>query len=379
MEISELLFNLFNDYTLRTVAMGSGILGVVSGALGSFAMLRRQSLLGDAISHAALPGIALAFLLTMSKSTLVLVLGAAIAGWLATLIVIHVVRSTRLKDDSVLGLVLSVFFGFGLLLLTFIQKQPYANQAGLDHFLFGQAAALLQQDVINMGILSVVVLILLAVFWKEFKLISFDPDFGHSLGVPVRVLDVLLTTLLVFAIVVGLQTVGVVLMSAMVVAPAAAARQWTDRLGIMVFLSGLFGASAGVSGAMISSSVSKLPTGPTIVLSMSAIVLFSILFAGNRGLIWRWIKTQKNRRKIQLDAVLEDLLILSRQHENSAHGHPIEVLRTMSLGHGGVDKTLKLLEARGWVKKRQAITYSLTPTGLKAAKDFSETQGGQDD
>ena len=186
---------LFFDYTLRTVALGSAVLGIVSGALGAYAVLRKQSLLGDAMSHAALPGIAIAFLLTGSKSSLVLILGAAIAGWIGTLFIMSIVRSTRIKFDSALGLVLSVFFGFGLVLLTIIQKMPDATQAGLDKFLFGQAAALLERDVITMGVLGAIAIVAMMVFWKEFKLLSFDPDFGATLGFPMRLLDILLTTL----------------------------------------------------------------------------------------------------------------------------------------------------------------------------------------
>lgn len=301
MDLLSLLRELLFDYTLRTVALGAATLGIVSGALGSYAVLRRQSLLGDAISHAALPGIALAFLLTRSKEPVVLMIGAAIAGWLGTLLMMSIVRTTRIKDDSALGLILSVFFGFGLMLLTFIQRQPDAGQAGLDKFLFGQAAALLQRDVITMAVLGGLALLTMAIFWKEFKLLSFDPDYGASLGYPMRWLDILLTTLLVIAIVIGLQTVGVVLMSAMIVAPAAAARQWTDRLGVMVTLSALFGAVAGVSGAVISSSVQQLPTGPTIVLCISAIVLLSLFFAPNRGLVWNWFQRRRNRRNLRLE------------------------------------------------------------------------------
>ncbi|MBA2352620.1 MAG: metal ABC transporter permease [Burkholderiales bacterium] len=277
----------FFDYTLRTVALGAALLGLVSGALGSFAVLRRQSLLGDAISHAALPGIALAFLLTGSKETLVLVLGAAIAGWIGTLIVMSIVRTTRIKQDSALGIVLSVFFGFGLMLLTYIQKQPQASQAGLDKFLFGQAATLLASDVIMIAALGAIVIVVTLLFWKEFKLLSFDADYAASLGLPVRAIDIVLTSVIVIAIVTGLQTVGVVLMSAMVVAPAVAARQWTDQLGAMVALAGMFGLLAGASGAIVSSAVERLPTGPTIVVCLSLAVLVSLLFAPKRGVVWR--------------------------------------------------------------------------------------------
>lgn len=371
----EIISNLLFDYTFRTVALGSGVLGIVSGALGSYAVLRKQSLLGDAISHAALPGIAIAFLLTLSKASLILVSGAAIAGWIGTVLIMNITKNTRIKDDGALGLVLSVFFGFGLVLLTFIQKKPYANQAGLDKFLFGQAAALLERDVITMAILSGVVLTILVLFWKEFKLLSFDSEFAASIGLPVRFLDYLLTGLLVLAIVVGLQTVGVVLMSAMVVAPAAAARQWTDRLAGMVILSSLFGALAGICGAIISSSITRLPTGPTIVVFISLIVFVSILFAGNRGLVWNWIRKQQNRRKLQIEAVLSDLYILAQQHGNIDHEHPVEVLRTMSIGHGGVDQSLKELKSRNWVEEKPSGGWVLTSMGYKEAQRVSESRG----
>jgi len=363
--------NLFADYTLRQVAIGAAMLGIVNGVLGSFAVLRKQSLLGDGISHAALPGIALAFLLTGSKSSLALLLGAAATGWIATLLIMSIVKHTRVKYDTALGLVLSVFFGFGLVLLTYIQKLPVAAQAGLDKFLFGQAATLLRKDVVTIGVLGGIVLVFLLVFWKEFKLLSFDPDFAFSLGFPVRILDVLLTTLLVIAIVIGLQTVGVVLMSAMVVAPAAAARQWTDRLGVMVTVSGIFGALAGVSGALISSQAARIPTGPTIVLCASAIVMFSLLLAPNRGMAWGFVREQINRRQLQTDAVLGDLYVLANQHQEPGHGHPIEVLRTMAHGHGGVDRSLKVLKERGLVQEPGSGEWALTPLGMEEAGRLS--------
>jgi len=294
--VIDLVYALFTDYTLRTVALGSAILGLVSGALGTYAVLRGQSLIGDAISHAALPGIALAFLLTGSRMTLVLLLGALVAGWLATLAIMAVTKTSRITFDSALGLALSVFFGFGLLLLTYIQQTAGAQQAGLDTFLFGQAATLVGEDVWTMAGLGCIALLGMTLCWKEFKVLSFDPAFAQSIGLPVRVLDTLLMTLLVLAIVIGLQTVGVVLMSAMLVAPAAAARQWTDRLLVMVGLSMLFGMAAGVSGAIISSLVVNLPTGPTVVLCVSLIVGVSLFFAPRRGLLWRaWQQRQMKR------------------------------------------------------------------------------------
>lgn len=376
MDLYGLFYDLFFDYTLRTVALGSAVIGIVSGALGSYAVLRKQSLLGDAMSHAALPGIALAFLLTGSKMPLVMIIGAAIAGWIATLFIMSIVSTTRVKYDTALGMVLSVFFGFGLVLLTLIQKRPDATQAGLDKFLFGQAAALLESDVVTMGVLGAVAILAMLVFWKEFKLLSFDSDFGATLGFPMRALDVLMTTLIVIAIVIGLQTVGVVLMSAMIVAPAAAARQWTDRLGVMVLLSSLFGALAGISGAVMSASVKRLPTGPTIVLSVSVIVIFSLLLAPRRGLLWNWMRERRSRGRLRTEGILEDLYSLALEHKDPKHAHSISVLRLMSAGKGGVEKSLAILGDRGLVKPVGADEWALTEEGLARAQKISETRGG---
>ncbi len=355
---------LFTDYTLRTVALGAALLGAVSGTLGTFAVLRKQSLLGDAISHAALPGIGLAFLLTGSKIPLVLMIGAALAGWCATALVMAITGVTRVKYDSALGLVLSVFFGVGLVILTVIQKMPNANQAGLDAFLFGQAAALVEQDVLTMAGLGGVALLLAALFWKEFQLLAFNVDFGRSLGLPMRRLDILLTALLVIAIVIGLQTVGVVLMSAMIVAPAAAARQWTDRLGKMVLLAMGFGALAGVVGALISTSTAHLPTGPTIVLTISGIVAFSMLFAPRRGLILRAVRHRLSNTRFKREAVLLDLYQLAQQHATFEHPHPEATLMAMQPGSGSLRAQFKVLADQGLIRPAGKHEWALTLQGM---------------
>lgn len=296
--IPDILHDVIFDYTLRNVALGSALLGIVGGVLGTFAVLRRQGLLGDALAHAALPGICLAYMLGNSKAPLVLMIGAAISGWIGTLLILRIVQDTRLSEDTALGVILTVFFGLGIVLLTHIQHSNDANQAGLDKYLFGQAATLVQEHVITMAAVGSVALLLVAVFFKEFKLLSFDPEFAASIGFPVRGLNVLLTSSIVIAVVIGLQTVGVVLMAAMLIGPAAAARQWTNRLGVMLALSALFGAASGVVGAMISVTGSRLPTGPLVVLCVTAFVIVSILFAPERGIVWDGLRRRAARRAL---------------------------------------------------------------------------------
>jgi manganese/zinc/iron transport system permease protein len=357
---------LFTDYTLRTVLLGAVLLGVVSGSLGTFAVLRRRALLGDAISHAALPGIALAYVVTGQKGSLVLTVGAALAGFAATLVVLAIVRTTRVKDDAALGLVLSVFFGVGLVLLTWLQSRPDASQAGLDTYLFGQAAALVERDLVVMAALGGGALLVALAFWKELKLLCFDPDFGATLGLRMRGLDVLVTALLVVAIAIGLQLVGVVLMSAMVVAPAAAARQWTDRLGVMTAAAAGIGALGGAVGALVSAQAARMPTGPTIVLALTALVAFSFLFAPRRGLVWARVADRRRAARLRLDAVLGGLDELARAHGDASHGHSAAVL---GLAAGGsVDRSLAELERRGWAARVGDGEWTLTDAGREEAR-----------
>ena len=299
--IQTLIEMIQNDFTFRVVSFGSLILGMISGALGCFAVLRKQSLIGDAISHCTLPGIAIAFLITNSKNIEVLLFGALLSGLLSMYLITTITSHSKLKFDASLALVLSVLFGIGIVFLTYIQKNSGSHQAGLEKFIFGQASSLLKRDVRIMMITGIVLFSMMIVFWKEFKLVTFDPVFAQTIGIPSTFFGGFLSLLMVLGIVIGLQTVGVILMSALLISPASAARQWTDKLSVMVVLSSLFGGMSGVLGTMVSSYIPGIPTGPTIVAFMSIIVLGSLLFAP-RGIIRKWIMQRKNH------AVLYQLL-----------------------------------------------------------------------
>lgn len=293
------MLSLFSDYTFQTVALGSLLMGVLSGILGSFAVLRKQSLLGDGVAHAALPGVIMAFLLTGAKNTEVLLLGALATGVLATFLIMQIVKHSRVKFDAALAVVMSVFFGLGLVLFTYAQKSPNANQAGLKRFIYGQAAAMLERDVIFMMICALVLAVIMALFFKEFKLVTFDSDFARSVGMPVGVINTALSMLIVLAIIIGLQTVGAILMSAMLIAPAAAARQWCGKLWQMILLSAVIGGVSGVLGTWISSSFTQMPTGPAIVVCVSSFVIISLFLAPKRGVISRIIIRHSQRKITQ--------------------------------------------------------------------------------
>ncbi|QJQ94301.1 MULTISPECIES: metal ABC transporter permease [Halomonadaceae] len=293
------LMELLRDYTLQNVVIGAGLLGLISGVLGSFAVLRKQSLLGETLSHAALPGVCLGFIVSGGRQMGSLLLGALLTGALAALTMLLLTRFSRLKTDAGLGITLSVFFAVGVVLLTHLQGMQNASQGGLESFLFGQAAATLRSDLWMMGAITLAALSLVALLWKEFKLVSFDPQFAGSLGLPVVWLEIGLTVMIALAVVVGLQMVGVVLMASMIIAPAVAARQWSRRLEGMVTIAALIGIVAGISGALLSALARGLATGPLIVLSVSAIALVSLLLAPGRGLLWEMLQRWRNRRQLQ--------------------------------------------------------------------------------
>lgn len=365
---------LIYDYTLRTVAIGSAIIGLVSGALGCFAFLRRQSLVGDVVAHSSLLGIVIAFLISYwltgegTKASLPLLLGAGIAGLLAMLLVTGIIKRTRIKTDAALGIMLAVFFGSGVFVLKMIQQRPIPGKAGLSDYIFGMAATITRFDVSIMAVLAALALALLFVFWKEFELYTFDSDYASSLGFSGRLLNTLLTGLIVVAIIIGLQAVGVILMVAMLVAPASAARQWTNRLKVMVVLAAFFGTISGVSGAVLSSIFNNLPTGPVIVLCITAIVLFSLMFAPKRGILPKLVRRARNHRRIQLDSVLADLYLLEANHpEKNFIGHSARVIATMNSRKSGVDKSLYTLERLGMVSKPSERYWKLTPKGWQRA------------
>ena len=287
-----------------TVILGTSLLGCVAGVVGSFAVLRRRALVGDALAHASLPGLCLVYLLLGERNFFWLLWGAFAAGILGVLLISFVTRWTRTKEDAAIGIVLSTFFGAGMVLLSLIQHREGAgNQAGLDQYIFGQAATMIWQDVALIAAISAVVLALVALLYKEFKVLSFDPDFAQSQGWPTLTLDLTMMGALALTTVVGLPAVGVVLMVALLIIPAVAARFWTSRLGPMLVLAGAIGLASGALGTLFSTEIPErllgfdplafgdtsvgLPTGPLIVLSAAFLFFMSMLFAPQRGVLAR--------------------------------------------------------------------------------------------
>lgn len=287
------IISILSDPNTRWILLGCLLLGFSSGIIGSFTFLRRQSLMGDTLAHAALPGICIAFMLTETKSIGLFLLGALLSGIMATFGVSWITRYSRIKQDAAMGIVLTVFFGIGVVMLTRIQHSASGSQSGLDKYLFGQAASMVLTDVYVMAGVCIVLLIACLVWFKEFKLVSFDPGFARGMGLPVGVLEQLILLLTVIAVVAGIQAVGVVLVAALLVTPAAAARCWTDSLALMMMLAGLFGALSGAAGTVFSTFVPNLPTGPVTVLAATLLFAGSALFAPRRGLFARKLRSMQ--------------------------------------------------------------------------------------
>ncbi len=366
----EFAVELFSDYTARTILLGAASLGIVSGVVGSYAVLRKQSLVGDVMSHAALPGIVLAFLIMGVKEQLPIFIGAALSAVLAVFLINLVTNNSRIKTDSAMGMALSVFFGLGLVLLTYAQKMPDANQAGLDKFLFGQAEALVEKDVLVIGVTGLFALLVVGLFWKEFKLLCFDPDFGGTMGFSIKSLDLLVTAVIVSAIVIGLQTVGVVLMSSMLIAPAVAARQWTGGMGSMVILAASIAAVSGVTGVALSAGLENVPTGPAVIVCVSVIAFFSVLFSPN-GFFTLKFKDARSRREIKKDYVLKALHDLALEHNDPGYAHSEKLLALGSEKGFNVRKSLLQLQASGYVERAGEENWRLTPSGIRQIRRLS--------
>lgn len=293
-----ILTNWFSEnYTLIIVSIGALLLGLASAVLGVLNVQRKQALVGDALSHATLPGVVLAFLFTNSRNMATLLIGAAISAFLAMFLLELIKKYSKTKYDASLALILSSFFGLGQVLLQLAQERGN-RAAGLKNFIFGQAATMIRSDVVIIGVIAIIVIILVAIFWKEFKLFIFNNEFYQSLGFSSRITSGLLTFMTVIVVVIGIRTVGVILMSALLIAPSVASRQWSNKLSINALLAGVFGMISGLLGSIISSQKTNLPTGPVIVVVLSAFVIISLLFAPKRGIIRKTYIDYKYKKDI---------------------------------------------------------------------------------
>lgn len=300
-----LRFLSLRDASVRYALFGSLLLGLSCGLLGSFLVVRKLALVGDALSHAVLPGVAIGFLWAQTKDPVAIFVGATVAGLLGTVLVGLIRQTTPVKEDSALGLILAGFYGLGAVLFSMIQKQPLGDQAGLNAFLFGQASALSAEDIRLMAVITVLCVLLIVLFYKQLLAVSFDFGFAKAIGLPANLFHYLVLALLAFAVVIALQAVGVVLVSAMLITPAATAYLLTDRLHRMLLYAALFGMAAGVLGAFISFLGHNLPTGPFMVLAATVLFAAAFFLAPRHGWLPRRLRRQSQRQQIALENTLK--------------------------------------------------------------------------
>ena len=341
-------------FNTNAVILGTTLLGIAAGVIGSFALLRKRSLTADALSHATLPGIAGAFLIATSmgysgRSMPLLMLGAAITGILGVACIHLILHHSRLKEDAAIGIVLSVFFGIGIVLLSFVQTSSSGSGAGLNHYIYGQTAAMTRSDAAIMGTIGIVASIIALVMLKEFMVVCFNETFARSTGLPVWLIDSIMLGLVVLITVSGLQAVGLILIVAMIIIPPAAARFWTDRLWKLVLISALIGGLSGYAGASISALFPRKPAGAVIVLVAGSIFAISMLFAPTRGVLADTIRRLRLKLLIARDHVLESLYEIESDIEGARHPNASIML-------------IKLIAMRGWITTSNN-TLALTEAG----------------
>jgi manganese/zinc/iron transport system permease protein len=348
------------NYNTIVVLAGTSVLGAGAGLAGCFAVLRRRALLGDALAHAGLPGICLGFLVWQERSLPVMLCGALVTGLLGVLVVSLLRRYTRIKEDAAIGIVLSVFFAAGTSLSRFIQTGTTGgSRAGLDSYTLGAAAGMRAQDVYLIAGVSAACLLLIVACYKEFKVVAFDPGFARVQGWPAVALDLLLTALVAVMVVIGLPAVGVVLMAALLIIPAVAARFWTERLSGVLALSALMGAAIGSVGTALSSRFSLTPAGPVIVLVGAAVFFISMLAAPRRGILALRLSQSAFARRFAEQGVLGRVLAAE------AEAGPIVDIDDRSTAAA----TRRLIAAQAVVRDAQG-QLRLTDSGRRRAEQI---------
>lgn len=376
----------FTDPILRAPTIGSILMCLAAGLVGVIVFLRKQSLVGEALSHASYPGVIAGVMIAgffgveaqdSGILSFMIILGAFCTALLGIAVIQYMVKRLKVRADSALCFVLSLFFGAGIALASEVQFSHSALYQQIQVYLYGQTATMTDSHVMIYGLLALIIAAVIALLYKEIELILFDEEYAASLGFNTRPIELLLFTLTVSAIVVGIRSVGVVLMSAMLIAPAAAARQYTNKLYKMLVLAALFGMASGYLGNYLSGELTSyfsslqtggrlsIPTGPMIVVVAASICLLSLLFAPERGVVIRLFRIAKFRYTCTCENVLKALWRRGAGRDVTF----LEIVSYQSVSRGYLHAVLNQLAAQGWIEKRGAGAYRLTRDGtLWAAK-----------
>ena len=342
-----------SGYNATLVTLGAAMFGVAAGAAGTFLYFRKRALVSDAIAHATLPGVGIAFLVMVAlggdgRNLIVLLIGSAVSATLGLLTVDWIVRRTVLSEDAAIGAVLSVFFGIGVVLLTVIQTLSTGRQAGLEGFLLGSTAGMLFSDAVVIALGGALAIAVLLVLRRAMSIVSFDPEYAEATGINVQRIDVIMMMLVMAVTVIGLKLVGLILVVALLIIPPVCARFWVERTEHVVLIAAAVGGLSGYVGSALSASAPHLPTGPIIVLVCFALFSVSLLFAPNRGVVAALIR----RRRFQVRVhKRQGLLALAR-------GEPIFE-----------PFTIKLLCREGFMRKDGVATEAGASLAAKMLRD----------
>lgn len=357
-------FFTFQDPSIAWVVLGITLLGVGSAYVGTFSFLDKKALLGDAISHAVLPGICLGFVLAGEKNPVYIVTGAFLSGAVATFLSSWLKRNTKLSEDTIIATILSVFFGFGIVLLTALQKSGNPEVAGLNSFIFGNAIGISESDLLLYGGLALAIILVLTVALKEFRLMVFDPEFGKAIGFPMKAITFLFNVLMILAVVIGIQAIGVVLMAALLITPGAAARFWTDRLNPLLILAAFFSVVSGILGTYVSFVIPQMPTGPWVVVFLSLFAVVSFLVSPKSGMLFRYFARKKYLTKTHREHLLKALY---KARENGRPGLTIdEIYELYPFQKPETKQSITDLEILNFIAKNQQI-IDLTSKGVTEA------------
>lgn len=356
------------DPNVRYVTLGAMLLTGSAAMMGTYMLLNKKALIGDAIAHAVLPGVCIGFMLAGNKDPLWILAGAFITGALSVYLIDFIVQHSRIKEDTAIALVLSVFFGAGIVLLTIIQKSGNAAQSGLDQFLFGRAAAINRYDLMVFGITAALLVGSIILLHRIFSLMAFDYDYARGLGFPVKFIQFLQTSLIVLAVVIGIQAVGVVLMAAVLITPAVAARYWSDSVRGMLVIAGSTGLFSGFTGAFVSYTAPSMPTGPWMVVVASIIAFVSMIVSPRRGVLMRHLRQQKLRKTVADENLLKLFYQLAESDKTFFDERSLANLsdkQKIKLSH--LPKLLTRLEKQGYLEKAET-GWRLTEAGLMRAQ-----------
>ncbi len=367
------------NYNTRLVVLSTMLLGVAAGLIGTFLLMRKRSLMGDALSHATLPGIGLMFILmvalgTSGKHLAGLLAGATITGVGGVGLVMLIRNTSRIKDDAAMGIVLSVFFGLGAAVLGIIQDMPGASAAGLNAFIYGKTASMVWQDFWLIAAVAGVVTVAAALLLKEFTLLCFDEAFADAQGWPVYLLDIAMLALVAMVTVVGLQAVGLILIIAFLITPAAAARFWTHDLRRMLLIAGVIGGVSGWLGASISALLWRLPAGAVIVLVAAGIFVFSMIFGSANGVLLRYLAHRRLGRKVGRQHLLRAVYEIIESHmqpeNDEVENLPVsfeELLAHRSWSRAALHRLIRTARREDHVERFDGRTLRLSEPGFGEA------------